>query len=80
MIRIRDNEPGIPEDVLSHIFNPFFSTRRGAEGAGLSLPVAADVLIRPGGNLFIDTVYRECAEFAMNRPAPPLCCDAFVKE
>ena len=68
-IRIRDNGPGIPEDVVGHIFNPFFSTRDGAEGAGLGLPVAADVARRLGGDLSVDTVYGEYAEFTMSLPA-----------
>ncbi len=68
-IRIRDNGPGIPEDVVGHIFNPFFSTRDGAEGAGLGLPVSADVARRLGGDLSVDTVYGEYAEFTMSLPA-----------
>ena len=68
-IRLRDNGTGIPDDVLSHIFNPFFSTRSGTEGAGLGLPVAADVARRLGGDLSVNTVDGEYAEFVMNLPA-----------
>ena len=68
-IRLRDNGTGIPDDVLSHIFNPFFSTRSGIEGAGLGLPVAADVARRLGGDLSVNTVDGEYAEFVMNLPA-----------
>ena len=67
-IRIRDNGPGIPEDALGRIFNPFFSTRSGTEGAGLGLPVTADVARRLGGDLSVDTVYGEYAEFIMILP------------
>ena len=68
-IRIRDNGPGIPEDVVGRIFNPFFSTRSGSEGAGLGLPVAADVARRLGGDLSMNTVDGEHAEFVMHLPA-----------
>ncbi len=68
-IRVRDNGPGIADDVISHIFNPFFSTRDGAAGAGLGLPIAADVARRMGGDLSVDTVYGEYAEFTMTLPA-----------
>ena len=71
-ICIRDNGPGIQEDVVGHIFNPFFSTRSGSEGAGLGLPVAADVARRLGGDLSAATVYGEYAEFIMNLPATPV--------
>ncbi len=67
-IRIRDNGPGIADDVLGHIFNPFFSTRSGAEGAGLGLPVAADVARRMGGDLSVDTEFGQYAEFVMTLP------------
>lgn len=68
-IRVRDNGPGIADDVIGHIFNPFFSTRDGAVGAGLGLPIAADVARRMGGDLSVDTVYGEYAEFTMTLPA-----------
>ena len=68
-IRFRDNGPGIADDVVGHIFNPFFSTRDGAVGAGLGLPIAADVARRLGGDLSVDTVYGEYTEFTMTLPA-----------
>ena len=68
-IRVRDNGPGIADDVVTHIFNPFFSTRDGALGAGLGLPFAADVARRLGGDLSADTVFGEYAEFTMTLPA-----------
>ncbi|MCE2403902.1 MAG: ATP-binding protein [Dehalococcoidia bacterium] len=68
-IRVRDNDPGIADDVVGHIFNPFFSTRDGAVGAGLGLPIAADVARRLGGDLSVDTVYGEYTEFTMTLPA-----------
>ena len=64
-IRVRDNGPGISDDVVGRIFNPFFSTRDGAVGAGLGLPLAADVARRYGGDLSVDTKYGEYAEFTM---------------
>lgn len=68
-VRIRDNGPGIADDVKDRIFNPFFTTQGGAIGAGLGLPIAADVARRMGGDLVFDTEYGEYAEFTMNVPA-----------
>ena len=68
-VRMRDNGPGIADDVVGRIFNPFFSTREGAMGAGLGLPIAADVARRLGGDLSVDTVYGEYAEFTLTLPA-----------
>jgi signal transduction histidine kinase len=36
-IDIGDNGPGVPEDLLPHIFTPFFTTRKGGRGIGLAL-------------------------------------------
>ena len=69
LIRVRDNGTGIADDVVGHIFNPFFSTRDGALGAGLGLPIAADVARRLGGHLTVETDYGEYAEFTMIIPA-----------
>ena len=74
-IRVRDNGTGIADDVLGQIFNPFFSTREGVLGAGLGLPIAADVARRLGGDLSVDTVQGEYTEFTMSLPlttAPPV--------
>ena len=68
-VRVRDNGPGIADDVVGRIFNPFFSTRDGAMGAGLGLPIAADVARRLGGDLSVDTEYGEYAEFTLSMPA-----------
>ena len=68
-IRVRDNGIGIADDVLERIFDPFFSTREGIMGAGLGLPIAADVARRAGGDLSVDTVYGEYAEFTLTLPA-----------
>ncbi len=68
-VLVRDNGTGIAEDVVGHIFNPFFSTRDGALGAGLGLPIAADVARRLGGHITVDTAFGEYTEFTMNIPA-----------
>ena len=68
-IRVRDNGTGIADDVVERIFDPFFSTREGIMGAGLGLPIAADVARRAGGDLSVVTVYGEYAEFTLTLPA-----------
>ena len=68
-VRVRDNGPGIADGVVGRIFDPFFSTREGVLGAGLGLPIAADVARRMGGDLSVDTVFGESTEFTMSLPA-----------
>lgn len=69
-IRVRDNGPGIADDVRDRIFNPFFTTQEGVMGAGLGLTIAADVARRAGGDLQVDTVHGDYAEFLMTMPVP----------
>lgn len=37
LLTIQDNGPGIPEEILDNIFVPFYSTKEGGSGIGLSL-------------------------------------------
>lgn len=36
-IEVSDNGRGIPEEIMDHIFTPFFTTRKNGSGIGLSL-------------------------------------------
>lgn len=49
LIRVSDNGPGIPDDVIDQVFDPFFTTR--AAGTGLGLAVLASVVQRHGGTV-----------------------------
>lgn len=49
LIRVTDNGPGIPEDVLEKIFIPFYSTKKNGSGIGLSL--SRQILRAHGGNI-----------------------------
>ena len=53
IIRIEDDGKGIPEAVARHVFDPFFTTRSG--GTGLGLSVARNVIRAHGGDIEIDT-------------------------
>ena len=48
-IRVRDNGIGIPERALGRVFEPFFSTKPPAEGAGLGLSRAEEIVRRHRG-------------------------------
>ena len=36
-LEVIDNGKGIPEDIIDHIFTPFFTTRKNGSGIGLSM-------------------------------------------
>jgi len=48
-ILFQDSGPGVPDDRLSHIFEPFFSTKDG--GTGLGLTVSYNIVTAFGGTL-----------------------------
>ena len=53
VIHIRDNGPGIPDEVLAKIFEPLFTTK--SFGAGLGLPTVNELVKQHWAELTIDT-------------------------
>ncbi|MCB9846405.1 MAG: hypothetical protein H6811_10525 [Phycisphaeraceae bacterium] len=50
-IRVRDTGPGLDPHILTHLFEPFASTRLDARGTGLGLAVANGIVREHGGVL-----------------------------
>lgn len=46
MVCITDNGSGIPEDIQSRIFEPFYTTKPVGEGTGLGLDIAHRIIAR----------------------------------
>ncbi len=52
---VRDTGTGIPEDVLPHIFDAFFTTKDQGQGTGLGLAVTNQIVSRHRGRLDVET-------------------------
>jgi len=52
-IEITDRGAGITPDRLSHIFDPYFTTKRG--GTGLGLPIAKNIIEGLGGTILVSS-------------------------
>jgi signal transduction histidine kinase len=52
-LSVTDNGRGMSAEVLQHVFEPFFTTRRGADGcgAGLGLSISHAIVQSHGGRL-----------------------------
>jgi two-component system NtrC family sensor kinase len=67
-IEISDTGPGIPEDILPHIFAPFFTTKPEGEGTGLGLSLAYGIVENQGGKIEARSVPGEGATFIIELP------------
>lgn len=69
-IAIRDNGKGIPESVVSKIYQPFFTTKPTGEGTGLGLSLSYDIITKAhNGEMKVFTKEGEFAEFRILLPA-----------
>jgi len=72
-IAVRDTGPGIPEDMLEAIFDPFVQLGRTLtskhEGAGLGLAISRDLARAMDGDVNVRSIEGEGAEFTLTLPA-----------
>jgi PAS domain S-box-containing protein len=50
LVTIDDDGPGIPEDILAHLFEPFYTTK-GERGTGLGLWISRGIITKHGGTI-----------------------------
>ena len=68
-LRIRDNGTGIPSDLVSKIFQPFFTTKPTGEGTGLGLSLSYDIVTKSHqGSLSVSSTEGEGTEFVSRLP------------
>ncbi|MBQ1093995.1 HAMP domain-containing histidine kinase [Streptomyces sp. B93] len=71
VIRVRDHGPGIPEDVLPHVFDRFYkasASRPRSEGSGLGLSIALENAHIHGGEITAANSPDGGAVFALRLP------------
>ena len=55
VVRIIDDGPGIPPDIVGRIFDPFFTTKGVGMGTGLGLDIVRRILRRHDGEIEVDS-------------------------
>jgi predicted ATPase/signal transduction histidine kinase/tRNA A-37 threonylcarbamoyl transferase component Bud32 len=66
---VRDNGTGIPKEVMSQLFNPFFTTKPAGQGTGLGLSICHDIVVRQHqGSLSVDSQPGEWTQFVITLP------------
>jgi len=63
-----DNGHGIPRELLSKVFNPFFTTKPVGSGTGLGLAVAQGFVARHGGSIGIQSEVGQGTTFILHLP------------
>jgi signal transduction histidine kinase len=51
VVRVIDDGPGVPPEVLPRIFEPFFTTKPKGEGTGLGLGICRQIIQKHGGEM-----------------------------
>jgi signal transduction histidine kinase len=67
-IVVSDTGAGIEADNLSHVFDPYFTTKRG--GTGLGLPIAKNIVEGLGGTLTVASAPGRGTEMRIDLPTP----------
>lgn len=70
---VRDDGPGIPEELQRKIFDPFFTTKEPGKGTGLGLSISYDIVVnKHGGRISVRSKKGEGATFEIALPKKTL--------
>lgn len=67
-IKVSDNGQGIPQDTLTKIFDPFFTSKGSSKGTGLGLSVSLGIVQKHGGTIVVESEPDKGAIFTVYLP------------
>ena len=67
-IEVKDNGKGIAPDVLSRIFDPFYTTKPVGVGTGLGLSLSYNIINKHGGHIDVESTPKQGACFRVWLP------------
>ena len=65
-VQVQDTGKGIKPEDLSHIFNPFFTTKPVGQGTGLGLSLAYSIIEKHGGTIKVESEIGQGTSFTIN--------------
>ena len=68
LMQVEDTGPGIPPEVRTHIFDPFYSGREAGRGLGFGLSKAWRIITLHGGSLEVESPSTGGATFTITLP------------
>lgn len=68
VVEVSDNGAGIPEHILPHIFDTYFTTKPKGEGTGLGLAIARDIVHNHGGSIAVNSSAGQGTHFTVTLP------------
>ncbi|RBP44399.1 phospho-acceptor domain-containing protein [Roseimicrobium gellanilyticum] len=70
MVTLRDNGPGISEEIRNKVFDPFFTTKDVGSGMGLGLSICHRIVSEHGGRIDVRSQPGVFTEFELEFPSP----------
>jgi PAS domain S-box-containing protein len=67
--KVTDQGGGIPEDVLTHIFEPFYSSKEIGKGTGLGLSMCHGIIAQSDGHIAVESEEGKGTTFTIFLPA-----------
>lgn len=73
-VRVEDSGKGIPEEHMTQLFTPFFTTKPAGQGTGLGLSISYGVVTEHGGDILVESSPGLGTTFTVRLPAtvPPV--------
>jgi len=67
---LRWHRPGIADDELPHVFEPYWSAKQHEQGTGLGLYIANAIIEAHGGTISVDSKLGRGTTFSLVVPEP----------
>jgi len=71
LIEVLNTGPSIPQEVLAHIFEPFFTAKPIGFGTGLGLAICKQIVTSAGGQITVDSDLGQGRRFRLLFPGAP---------